>query len=145
MLKLPSKEKGEVFDHFVQSIDLFQTILRLFNFDGLKNDGIDLYPNFNIKNRNFVFAEALEENEIMVRSKKYSFKVLKRDNAFKMAIFDILKNPKESKDLFEEEKEKAEKFLEFTNLFLKDKIISRSRENISEEEIKKLKSLGYLY
>lgn len=145
MLKLPLKEKGEVFHHFVQSIDLFQTVLRLFNFENLKNDGIDLYPSFKTSARNFIFAEALEENEIMVRSKKYSFKILKKGNSFEMAIYDILKDPRENNNLFIKEKEKAEKFLEFTNLFLKDKIISWGRENISEEEIKKLKSLGYLY
>lgn len=145
MLKIPEKKDFKIYKHFVQSIDLFQTILRLFNFDNYKNDGIDLYPEYHKNNRNFVFSEALEDWEVMARNDKYCFKVYRKENSIEVALYDLLKDPKEKFNVSDKKNDISERFLEITNLFLKDKTFIKGKQNISEEDIKKLKSLGYLY
>lgn len=145
MLKIPEKKKYQKFGHFVQSIDLFPTILRIFNFYNYDKDGIDLYPENIYKKRNFVFAEAKEENEIMLRSDKYLFKIKKENSIITPFLFEIKKDPKEIFDISNQEREIVKNYIEILNFFLKNKIVSKNYKNISEEEIKKLKSLGYLY
>lgn len=145
MLKIPEKKKYQKFEHFVQSIDLFPTILRIFNFYNYENNGIDLYPENLYKTRNFVFAEAKEENEVMLRSDKYLFKIKKENGIITPFLFETKKDPKEIFDISKQEKEIVKNYIEILNLFLKDKIVSKNYNNISEEDIKKLKSLGYLY
>lgn len=144
MLKIPEKKNYSRFDYFVQSIDLFPTILRLFNFKEYKNDGRDLYVE-KINERSFVFAEALEENEIMVRSKKYLFKVKKDSYSLSTFLYDPLNDPGEILNISSQNKEKVKDFIEILNLFQIDKIITKNNKTLSQEEIKKLKSLGYLY
>ena len=145
MLKIPGKKKYQKYEHFVQSIDLFPTILRIFNFYSYDSNGIDLYPENVYKTRNFVFAEAKEENEVMLRSKKYLFKIKKNNGMITPFLFETKKDPKEIFDISNQEREIVKNYIEIINLFLKDKIISNKVKNISEEDIKKLRSLGYLY
>lgn len=144
MLKIPDKKNYEKFNYFVQSIDLFPTILRIFKLGEFKNDGRDLYIEKD-NERSFTFAEALEENEIMVRSKKYLFKMKKNNGLLENFLFDTKNDPKELVNIYKEKKELSENYIEILNLFLKDKIQIKNKGTLSEEEIKKLKSLGYLY
>jgi len=145
ILKVPQKKDNKIYEHLVQSIDLFPTILRLLNFKINKNDGFDLYPEYNPKTREFVFAEALEDNEIMVRSKTYLFKINKTNNIINTFLYNLIKDPKETLDVSNQNQRVIRNFMEIINLFLKDKINFNYKCTLSEEEIKKLRSLGYLY
>ncbi len=145
ILKIPKKENHQIYKHLVQSIDLFPTILRLFNFKSYQNDGVDLYPEYTFEKRKFVFAEALEDNEIMVRNKNYLFKINKKDGFINTFLFDSISDPKEILNISEDKEILKKNFIGVLNLFLKDKIKYVHNSNLSVEEIKKLKSLGYLY
>ncbi len=145
MLKIPKEKNFKNFNHFVQSLDLFATILRILNFNQVENDGIDLYPDNLPRTRSFVFAEALEEDEVMVRSKNYLFKIKRKDKSLEPLLFNTKEDHKELLNISLQEKEISTKFLEILNLFLKDKILIKGNQKLSKEEIKKLKSLGYLY
>lgn len=133
--------KGKKINHLASHIDILPTILKM---AGIKK--MDFHPGkdlFNIKKRKFIFCQ-YENRRYAIRTEKYKF-ILNGDG--KLELYDLIRDPKEKENLSDKNLKICKKFkneLEKFKNSLPDFCSSKTRANLSKEDIEKLKSLGYI-
>ncbi len=150
--------EGKRINELAEMVDVFPTVLSLVGiFDGLKLpydiEGVDLTPLILEKNpqstRDFIFSELNlgEHSAFCLRTQKYKAIEIKFGLREMRMLYDLEKDPEERNNIYEVEKEIAEKL--FNKL---DDLIEQAEQKqfrprptmINKELKKRLKSLGYI-
>ena len=152
IIRLPGLEHaGKVIDTPVTLVDLYPTLLELLG-EPVPEDisGISLKPLIEgekVASRPLFVEEHSEterENTVLI---EYPWKIIYQNRKKKASLFNLVDDPSEKNDLKHAEPERAVRMRDDLNTWVKSAKSSWKTEKsapLSEEEQKKLKSMGYM-
>lgn len=143
IIKYPGCDSGKKIDYQVSSVDILPTILYLNGMEpvsGIQGDNIFNRPD---DEKSYAYCENVVNKEVAVRSS--SHKIIQTDQ--EKLLFDLIEDPQEEENIYYVNNVIASNMEKILIKYIKD-IEEHDKEAqqkaLSEEEIKKLKSLGYM-